>query len=115
MSTVANHEHTFIYHTRHREGITHAVFFMSRIYGSPFMNVALDLTSAEGSNVGRLLTSLHHPGHKAWPASSRKSRENVDHQESTSNRVSKPLGLERTGVLGREVVWTNVVALCRLP
>jgi hypothetical protein len=61
------------------------------------MNVALGSTSAHGPYLGRLLTFLHHPGHKAWPASSLRSRENVDHQESTSNHVSKPLGVRKNG------------------
>jgi hypothetical protein len=61
------------------------------------MNVALDPTSAHGTYVGRLLTFLHHPGHKAWLVSSLRSRENVGHQESTSNRVSKPLGVRKNG------------------
>lgn len=61
------------------------------------MNVALDPTSAHGPYVGRLLTVLHHPGYKAWLASSLRSQENVGHQESTSNHVSKPLGVRKNG------------------
>ena len=59
------------------------------------MNVALDPTSAHGPYVGRLLTVLHHPGYKVWLGSSLRSRENVDHQESTLNRVSRPLGVRK--------------------
>ena len=70
---------------------------MSRIYGSPFTKVALNPTSAHDPYVGRLLTVLRHPGHKAWLASSLRSRENVDHQESTSNHVSKSLGVRKNG------------------
>jgi hypothetical protein len=77
------------------------------------MNVALGPPSAHGSYVRRSLTFLHHPGHKAWLASSLISQENVDHQESTSNRVSKPFGQRKNREV--EELWTNVVTLCGLP
>jgi hypothetical protein len=88
---------------------------MSRIYRSPLINVALDPTSAHvAPYVGRLLTALRRPGYKAWLVPSLRSRENADHQESTSNRVSKPPGV-RTNEDSTKVVWTNVVTLCWLP
>lgn len=58
------HEPT-VHHVQHHVGTTHAVFFISRIYGSPLMNVALDPTSARvAPNEGILLTVLRHPGCK---------------------------------------------------
>jgi len=83
------HEPTVHRIQRHVE-MTHVVFFMSRIYGSPLMKVALGPTSARMvPNEGRLLTFLRHPGRKASLVLSLRSQGNADHPESTSNHVSK--------------------------
>ena len=79
------------------------------------MNVALDTMSASTvPTQERLLTVLHHPGHKAWLASSQRLRENADHPESTSNRESKPLDV-RVSQNSTDVARTNVITLCWLP
>jgi hypothetical protein len=70
--------------------------------------------SSDDPYARKLLTFLHHPGHKAWLASSLRPRENAAHPESTSNRGSKPPSV-RASEDNIDVAWTNVVTLCWLP
>jgi hypothetical protein len=86
MAPMVIHEPTdFTYSSRNNP---RSIFHVTNIWVSLDERCSGPNISSYSPYEGKPLTVLHHPGHKVWLVLSLRSQGNVDHLESTLNRVS---------------------------